>query len=222
MVSLINGIVLEIHQTGENDFLVSFFTSNGLLTLYTQGLNKQTSKNRNNLQIGSIVEIEYFKARLKDKIGRMKKVNLLVNISLIDIKINLFVSNIVKLFKNIKQKNHLYNEYLTHIKKINQDNVDLFLAYFYAQSTTYFGVQPSFNKCRTCFSNKNLVDFSIIEGGFICSKHSNIIYKSNDELILFWSLYFNIDKLLMNGYFNQIHTWINELKYLIKNAGYYV
>ncbi|UWV84848.1 hypothetical protein NW066_04675 [Mycoplasmopsis felis] len=63
----------------------------------------------------------------------MKKVNLLVNISLIDIKINLFVSDIVKLFKNINQKNHLYNEYLTHIKKINQDNVDLFLAYFYAQ-----------------------------------------------------------------------------------------
>ncbi|MCU9934257.1 hypothetical protein NWE61_03780 [Mycoplasmopsis felis] len=47
----------------------------------------------------------------------MKKVNLLVNISLIDIKINLFVSDIVKLFKNINQKNHLYNEYLTHIKK---------------------------------------------------------------------------------------------------------
>ncbi|WAM01022.1 recombination protein O N-terminal domain-containing protein [Mycoplasmopsis felis] len=132
---MINGIVLEIHQTGENDFLVSFFLlPMALLTLYTQGLNKQTSKNRNNLQIGSIVEIEYFKARLKDKIGRMKKVNLLVNISLIDIKINLFVSDIVKLFKNINQKNHLYNEYLTHIKKINQDNVDLFLAYFYAQS----------------------------------------------------------------------------------------
>nr|WP_307916550.1 hypothetical protein [Mycoplasmopsis bovis] len=58
--------------------LVTVLGTNGVFKLFAPGLTKTTSKNRQNLQIGSICEIEYFKARFVNKLNKLKKANLLI------------------------------------------------------------------------------------------------------------------------------------------------
>ncbi|WP_406613970.1 recombination protein O N-terminal domain-containing protein [Mycoplasma corogypsi] len=66
-------VVLKIAQIEENTSIVTFFDENGTFSLRALGLSKINSKNRMNLQIGNVVEIEYFKARLIGSLGKLKK-----------------------------------------------------------------------------------------------------------------------------------------------------
>lgn len=182
---VIKAVVLRIEQKAENEFLVSFFTLYGYLALFTQGLNKQTSKNRANLQIGALVEIEYFRSRLKNRIGRLKKAHFIHNFDITNAIINLFFLKLVKLFQHLKFPNHLFEIYVKNLSKYNTSNVEKYLTYFYAQATTYFGIKPSFNSCYICGSRKNLIDFSINNGGFICSNHNHQFNQTTEKLQVF-------------------------------------
>ncbi|MGZ9797107.1 DNA repair protein RecO [Mycoplasma sp. 4013] len=215
-------IVLEIIEKSENEFYVTFFNDKGVLILFAQGLNKQLSKNRSNLQIGSLVEIEYFSARLKGRIGRLKRVNLLHIFSITSSDTNIFLLKLIKLFKNLKIPNHIFNFYTLNMDKFKKDNLKKYLCVFYAQSSVYFGVKPSFNKCRICHQRKNLVDFSILEGGFICSNHNLNDTKNQEQLLLYWYLYYQPEKYVKLVSQTENILLLNQLKHIISEAGYYL
>ncbi|QKT05636.1 DNA repair protein RecO [Mycoplasma sp. OR1901] len=221
-VSIKFGIVLEVKQIEENGFIVSFFTRRGMLRLFAQGLNKIESKNRANLIPGSIVEIEYFASRLKDKVGRLKKATITHFFDITNKKKNAAFLRIKKIFLNFNFPNHLFDSYKDYFDKFDIENSEKFVTFIYVQSTVYFGIVPVFNKCRICGSRKNLIDFQASEGGFICNKHGHIYIKTNLELNAYWSLFHNFEKYLQIADYNLDRKIRSEFYILIKESGHII
>ncbi|WP_027121142.1 DNA repair protein RecO [Mycoplasma leonicaptivi] len=215
-------IVLSIYQIEENGFLVSFFNEKGCFELFANGLNKISSKNRANLQIGSIVEIEYFPARLKQRVGKLKKAHLIETLDLIQEKNAKFAKKIALLLKNIRVNNHMFLWYTKIFHLINETNVAKLLTFFYAHSLIFFGIEPVFNACRICKSRKNLIDFEVSDGGFLCDLHDKSQTKSLNFLTAVWYSFNDLKKYLITTNQETNYQLFRYYQSVIKNAGYII
>nr|WP_322959101.1 DNA repair protein RecO [Mycoplasmopsis canis]WQQ12515.1 DNA repair protein RecO [Mycoplasmopsis canis] len=216
-------IVLDIKLNDDNNHIVTFFTSDGILRLLATGIHKINSKNKNNLHLGSIVEIEFFSARLKNKVGRLKTVNIEKIFDLTNISKIYFFSRIKKLFLNIKEPNHLFELYLRVFDFINKEYYNKLLTFFYAQSLFYFGINPSYDSCRLCNSKSNLINFHLEKGGFICNRHGDeITHESIEYLNAIWASFHSFKKYLIITDFNLDYNIRAKYINIIKEAGYYI
>ncbi|ATO30683.1 DNA repair protein RecO [Mycoplasmopsis bovirhinis] len=218
----IKAIVLSIKITNDNNHIVSFFTNYGVLKLVASGITKPLSKNRANLLLGSIVELEYFPARLKNKTGRLKKAVLLEALDIKPIQNIYFFNAIKKIFLNIFEINHLFDLYLKIFKYLNKKNNYKILTFFYAQSLFYFGIKPNFEACAICDSQRNLVSFDFYEGGFMCALHGQGQHMSVEYLNAIWASYHDLKKYLMIVDDNLDYNLRALYKSLIIEAGYYI
>ncbi|WP_158763977.1 DNA repair protein RecO [Mycoplasma sp. NEAQ87857] len=217
----LEAIILNIKQIDNNLFLCSFLTQNGVLKLWANGLNKPNSKNKANLQIGAVVEIEYFQSRLKNQSGRLKKAHLIKYLNEInDSNLNL-IMQLVKLFINIDCQNHLLNIYKQLIGYFNEKINKYLLIYFLAQSLIYLGICPNFDACRTCGSKRNLIDFELENGGFICNLHNHPKWLPSEVLNTIWSSFHDVSKYIIITD-DKLNNWLfYTYKNAINNAGYY-
>ncbi|UWV92603.1 recombination protein O N-terminal domain-containing protein [Mycoplasmopsis cynos] len=71
-VNIEKAIVIDINLKSDNNHIVTFFNQKGIFRLVASGIDNLLSKNRNNLQLGSIVEIAYFPTRLKKQDREIK------------------------------------------------------------------------------------------------------------------------------------------------------
>ncbi|MEA4134588.1 DNA repair protein RecO [Mycoplasma sp. 2704] len=217
-----NAIVLNLHEISDNEHIVSFFTAFGRLDLVARGLNNVHSKNRSNLIVGSIVEIEYFASRTQNKYGRLKKSS---TIKLLDVtnlnNIKLF-NSLNFLFQNIRTRNHLFAEYNRHFDSFNNVLWTKVSTYFYAHSLLYFGIDLSFNSCKRCGRIKDFISFDF-NLGFICQNHDitqrldvpvlqAIWYSFNDFYAYVNDVNSEINKLIFIEYKKQIINHLNISK----------
>ncbi|WLP85367.1 DNA repair protein RecO [Mycoplasma seminis] len=187
-------IVLDINQYEENKFLVTFFGQRGAFALYAQGLGKINSKNRSNLLLGSIVEIEYFKARFDSKVGKLKKSTLIKTFDTSKLENSLFFNKLKQLLSQIHVPSHLFSEYDRYFDEFSNYNQDKILTYFLAQVLVINGYCNYFNKCRICGSTRNFIAFDVELGGFTCIKHEDIQEKmSLDFLQSVWASFHNLN-----------------------------
>ncbi|SJZ47498.1 DNA repair protein RecO [Mycoplasmopsis verecunda] len=211
MVSIERAVVLDIKEYEDNKFLVTFFSQRGAFSLYAQGLDKPYSKNRNNLIIGSIVELEYFRARFDTKVGKLKKASVAKLFDTTNVGNNLFFNKLKTVFQNIKIPNHLFTEYDRYFYEIGKHNNDYILTYFVAQLLVVLGYCNYFNKCRVCGSTRNFASFDIQYGGFICIKHDGIETDIDiPTLQCIWSSFHSF-----NSYMYQANNVIN--KFILNN-----
>ncbi|VEU71144.1 DNA repair protein RecO [Mycoplasmopsis glycophila] len=213
-------IVLNIYENEENLFVVSFFTRKGILNLIAQGLNKQTSKNKANLQIGSLVEIEYFASRFEGKMGRLKKAHLASSIDYTEVSNIEFARSLVKLLGNINTSNHIFELCKNIYQFISPLANRKILTFLYAQALIYFGICPNFDSCRICFNRKSLIDFDIYEGGFVCNRHELTTDKNMEYLQAVWCSFHSLARYLtiVNNTTNKI--LFNLYSQIIKENGY--
>ncbi|MBU4690271.1 DNA repair protein RecO [Mycoplasma sp. ES3157-GEN-MYC] len=191
-------IVINISDspTGSSDGLVDFFGPSGPIRLLAKGINKPESKNRANLLLGSCVEIEYFKARQKGSIGRLKKSTTLYSLDYSNNLNLVFLTRCLKIFKSLKSKSlPVYNAYFQIIHRLGEGLNKRLLLFILAQSLSYFGIAPITSKCCACSGSYDLCDFSYYEGGFLCSKHSTS-QRWNKELKSIYYLFSDLDKFL--------------------------
>lgn len=193
-----NVIVLEIKDSSENtsDGLLTVLTELGTKRLLAKGINKPESKNRANLQIGSINEIEYFEARMKNKTSRLKKATLIKQPDYENHHVVKLVSKAVLFLKNFNEKcEKVFNSYQLILEKQYEEKATLLLTFLVANSLEYFGIMPMFEECVYCKCPNNLCDFSFTKGGFICGFCT---YKKrlNKELKSIYYMFKNIDTFL--------------------------
>ncbi|MBU4689930.1 DNA repair protein RecO [Mycoplasma zalophidermidis] len=182
--------------TGSLDGLVDFFGPDGPIRLLAKGINKPESKNRANLLLGSCVEIEYFKARQKGSIGRLKKSTTLYSLDYSNNLNLVFLTRCLKIVKSIKSKSlAVYNAYFQIIHRLGEGLNRRLLLFILAQSLNYYGIAPITTKCCVCSSSFNLCDFSYYQGGFLCSKHS-VKPRWNKELKSIYYLFSDLEKFL--------------------------
>ncbi|QNM93926.1 DNA repair protein RecO [Mycoplasma sp. Pen4] len=190
--SITRALVLDIKKHEENEFIVTFFNQKGVFSLFAKGLEKPTSKNKSNLILGGIVDIEYFAARSKEKVGRLKKATLETALDITNRSNSTLFIELRKLFLRIQNNNHLFLEYQRYMDDFNEKNNQYVLTYFYAQVMPHFGISPSFNKCFACGSTRNFVNFEINNGGFICNQHGQKSFLSPYVLHSIWASFHNL------------------------------
>ncbi|WP_025755352.1 DNA repair protein RecO [Mycoplasmopsis cricetuli] len=188
-ISINKAILISQKEISDNEFILKFLTSKGQISLLAQGLKKINSKNRNNLLEGALCEIEYFAARLINKIGRLKKVTLIGQYDIFNEKTFVLLNRIVKLSKQIYFQNSIVNLYWKIIDYFNDSHIHIFLNLFYVHILKYFNYQVITNTCAKCHSNKNIVSFNYFYNGFLCKNELMPFYMSNILLENIYNLY---------------------------------
>ncbi|WP_036452669.1 recombination protein O N-terminal domain-containing protein [Mycoplasma buteonis] len=220
--TITQGIVLQIYQEDTNLFLVTFLTKKGLLRLAAQGLNKSLSKNKSNLQIGALVEIEFFAARLQDKVGKLKKATIVKQLDVQDKPILEFSFQYVKLLTNIQGVNHIFDKCVLIYDLIDTVNCHFILTFLYAQSMIYFGICPNFRSCNICLNERDLINFDLQNGGFICRRHENVPIQKVEYLQSIWYSFNDMGKYMFVTSATLNFYICNMYKALILDNGYYV
>ncbi|TNK83480.1 recombination protein O N-terminal domain-containing protein [Mycoplasmopsis pullorum] len=185
------GICLFYKQTGENEFIVHFLFDTGLKSFFAQGLTKPLSKNRSNLISGSICEIEYFGSRLNDKIGRLKKSNLIKLPNIENFANKKTITRLIELFYNVKRKKDLIILYNDFIEKLGYGKNAVILSIFLARSTIFLSIAPNFKSCTVCHKSNQIVQFDLTQGGFLCYEHQVAVKFKSSVTIQEWFLLFN-------------------------------
>ncbi|QBF34929.1 DNA repair protein RecO [Mycoplasmopsis phocirhinis] len=218
-----NAIILNISgsPTSINDAFVDFYTRTGRMRLLAKGINKQGSKNRANLQIGSISQIEYFSARKVNSIGRLKRSNLIENIDYSNEQNLKFVAKILNIFEQIKNKSvRLFDAYWSAIQKLHETSTDRLILFILANALSHFGLMPISDRCVVCQKYTNLCDFSWYLGGFLCAEHKKNI-RWNKELKTIYFMFYDIDKFLAMANDNIVAFLKHEILEYYRNNGIY-
>ena len=205
---ILEGFVIRKQNYKDKDLIVTILTPDGKFSFLALGVRKIESKNRVALQLGNLIEIEVFKARLNNKLSKLKKAHNIKEFPFQVSDIASVMMVILKIINKINQPNYFF------YKALDQA-FDYFGTEYNHQIKTYFkylnlkhhGLNPIMNKCCECGSFKNILDFNWDKGGFLCSKHALkktplIKLKSYEALSLGIAKYikttskinFNIDK----------------------------
>ncbi|WP_029512793.1 DNA repair protein RecO C-terminal domain-containing protein [Mycoplasmopsis iners] len=173
-------ILLDIRESSENpnDANIQVMDENHCFWLTAKGINKPNSKNRSNLLIGSLIEIEYFSARLRDKTSKLKKAHLLSDIDYNNSALLKFLQKIIiflKQFAHYPTKNIFfkYQELLEFINDLNSAQYLFTKTYLVHSLLKPLGLEPNYYQCHVCGRKDQIVFFDYNKGGFECQEHSN-------------------------------------------------
>ncbi|QDY87452.1 recombination protein O N-terminal domain-containing protein [Mycoplasma anserisalpingitidis] len=205
-------ILLNLTHSDDNKSFLTFLTSDGIMQLYAHGLTKPDSKNRYNLFVGSIVEISFFKARLKGSVGKLKKATLIKQVKSQTQSEIKTVMLLCKILKNFNFKNNIINFYYYFIDNIGKGKNNFLITILLSKLIYNFGIKPVLSACVECLNQKDLVDFKIYKGGFLCKNHALEIIPNQDLKSIFnlfydYNLYLQsagaqINKYLKNEFLN--------------------
>ncbi|QSF13904.1 DNA repair protein RecO [Mycoplasma sp. Mirounga ES2805-ORL] len=192
-------IVLSIKDKPESEYdcYVDVLTKNGTKRLLARGINKPESKNKANLMIGSISQIEYFKSRLTNSISRLKKATLLNEVDYSNPFNLVFVKKATNFLKNFQDPcQDVFKAYERILIFLNKgDKQEYLLTYLLGQSLNYFGIGINFSSCSECDTPSNLCDFKLYKGGFLCGEHK-VEIRWTKELKSYYYLFNNLDIFL--------------------------
>ncbi|WP_235746469.1 recombination protein O N-terminal domain-containing protein [Mycoplasmopsis alligatoris] len=201
-------IPLKIEAIDEKTSILSVLTNQGILKLYAFGLNSPLSKNRSNLIPASIVEIEYFQARLNNKMSKLKKSNTLKSFDSTILFNSMFAQKLVYILSLFTGKNNILDIYEKLIDFVGFGKNSYILTIICSYLLKLHGSEPNFYKCCVCLSTKKIVDFEFFLGGFLCNLHSD---KSlNNETLEAYYLLRNDHK----KYLSNVSLEINKEIYL--------
>ncbi|MGV2393169.1 UNVERIFIED_CONTAM: DNA repair protein RecO [Campylobacter lari] len=213
---------LETYYENPDDGIVTFLDRNGVFKVLAKGINKAQSKNKSNLLIGSLVQIEFFRARLKNKVSRLKKVNLIKTINFSDefqLKYVLKATKFLTLFTNYCYE--IYQAYIETLNYLNKGKSSYLITFLLARSLSYFGIKPQIERCINCKTPGNLCDFSLHKGGFICGKCTSK-QRWTKELKCFYYIFKSLSVYLDIALPEVNKTIYVELKNHLQNNGIFL
>ncbi len=193
---------------------------NELISLYSKGTKKILSKNYRNFIYGSILEIEYFKARKKDSLSKLKKIKLISKLldNVLQQQFPFIVLNWYISKKNLKYFN--FRKYEKIISTLNNYDEETSLIYILHTIIIDSGNAIEINKCSIC-SNKKIKTTSVTWKGYLCNecsiKKNEYIHSTEFNKIF---IHLHNDDLDTIKNFNEKKELINFLKsYIYHNCG---
>lgn len=180
------GIILNIKNFAENDSIVKVLLPSGIKFLFAKGIQKVESKNRRNLPILGLVNLEIIKSKIIDHISTLKRATLVsyfpINPTLQNIyeKTLFFLNRINN--KDLEIFINRYNIFLNNVEiKPNHS-----LSFILLCLLEVFGFKPNFEHCVECKNKDNIIDFEFYKGGFLCLEHSKNTKGINFLQALYW------------------------------------
>lgn len=169
----LTGFVINKLDYGAEDEIVSIFSRYEVITLIALGTRKMKSKNRVALQIGNFVEIEYFRARLSNKISKLKKASLIIQPPLNDGDTAEIILDIYKYLSNIKSESVvLFKALIDAYAYLGNDYNQNIKTYVLFSFLDVIGHYPQNNMCIECGRNDRINGFEFHKGGFLCALHT--------------------------------------------------
>lgn len=170
----IKALILKKEPQGEFNEILTILTSNGKLKIFAPGVRKLDSKNRNNINLLDISELEIIDSQKSNVLFyRLKRASLVQQFP-----INLNTLYIWEDLLNILNKIMLNNplQFLNSFSKLTKlvdSNKDIkILDYLLFKLLETEGIAPYMQGCVECKAKTNLVDFKFYKGGFLCHLHS--------------------------------------------------
>lgn len=172
---VVEGLIIKINDFKEHDLVLKVLTKTEIFSVLALGTRKITSKNRYALQLGSLVEFEIFKARLNNKLSKLKTAKIVfqpplfnydtAKIMLVILKqLNKLTLTNEELFSTIKQGWVLLgNDFNHHIK-----------TFVIFKTLKLYGIQLVLNKCVECHRLNRINGFNFFQGGFTCVTDTKI------------------------------------------------
>lgn len=170
---IVNGYLISEYEYGEYDKILKFIINeNRFISCLAKGLRKSGSKNARQLFFGILTEIQFFEARLNNKLSKLKKVNLIEQLDQTIIEnYSLVVLNYLyeKILHDCFQINvyTLYKNFLDLIKTKKYDS-EFLINYFLIRCQTLFGFKLIYKKCSICGTQKQINSVSIENNGILC------------------------------------------------------
>lgn len=168
-----NGILIKKQDYDDYDEIITILYKDNLIVILALGVRKITSKNRNALQLGNIINISYFKARLVNKISKLKKatIEFQPEIEKSDSS-DILLDILYEVNKVENPTKEIYKAYLESISFLGKEWNWHIKTYVYCRILTAYGLYPNFLGCTTCGRKDRIIDFQWDAGGFICFYHS--------------------------------------------------
>lgn len=194
------GIILAIKNHGDNDGVIKVLTQKGLFFLFARGIQKPNSKNKLNIPLLGLVNLEIIKPKIMGKIATLKRATLISFFPINPLLQDIFKN--VNHFLNFMNNNNLdklietYKLFLNNVEEKPNHSYSLILLSFLEQ----LGHRPNFKSCVECINVDNIIDFEFYKGGFICNLHSSSKKEINFLKSVFW----------LNKDFNFYKNNINE------------
>ncbi len=193
METITNAIFLEKKELDDNTSYLFFLAENGkILKLIALGLEKQGSKNANNLSAYSLVEIEYFQNRLQTG-GKLKKVHLKYKNTSLSRKNFIFWTMASNILLQKDQWDQIAFYFLLNLVRWNDfdftwEVIYSFFRIILLENNVFFEV----SKCSSCGTKNDITSFSMKRNGLLCKKclHNNEPFLSTsilEKIILLFS-----------------------------------
>ncbi len=215
--------LIDEHDYETFDSIIKVLTNkNEVVSILALGTKKILSKNGRNLKYGSLLEVEYFKARSQDSLSKLKKIKteednqIDYKTSLPLIVLNWYISS-----KNQKQFN--FNFYKTIIDKLKQYDEQTMLIYVLYSMIKDHGHMIHLESCRLC-NSKRIKTISISKQGYLCEscaiKSNEYIHSTEFNKIFICLAKEQLDEIQD---FNEKEALTKFLKsYLYHNCGIYI
>lgn len=168
-----SGFVIKKMDFGANDEIVTLLTSDDIFTFIALGTRKLSSKNRVALQIGNYIEIDFFKARLTNKLSKLKKAVTLIQPPLLTSNNAETIFEIYKLISKMKSpSNIIFNALIDCYSYFGADYNDYIKTFILFAFLDSIGQYPVNEMCVECCRPDRINGFEFYKGGFLCVLHS--------------------------------------------------
>lgn len=212
----IRGIIFNSIDSKESNEIVNVYTEEGFESVYLYNA-KDFSKGK----LAFLMPFTYLKfTSYGSSFKKLKSYEIIENFDYIkeDYNKSLYAYAILFLLKSPhdeKYDKRIFDFVIKTFDLMKTKNPKEVYLLFLTKMTYVFGGKPNLDSCVVC-GDKNIIDFSIIEGGFLCSKHRKNSHQLKNGLV-FKELYnynFNDEyscEFDNNSYFEFITSYYQKL-----------
>lgn len=210
------GIVIKKTVFEADNEIVTILTQDEIISFIALGTRKLTSKNRFSLDLGNIVNVELFMARLKGRLSKLKKSTLITQPPLLISNTAEIVFEIIKKVQHIENpSSKLFNAFVSSYKHLGNEYNQYVRTYIMFNFLDSMGINPIVDCCVECNRPDRINGFEFYKGGFTCAWHTTKersleFLKGMKYLSTDFNKYKDIDPLVDLNIYKEIMKFINE------------
>jgi DNA repair protein RecO (recombination protein O) len=168
----ITALIIDRYDFNEYDVIVKAISENKVFSFLAKGIRKSTSKNAHALKLLDLSELEIFEARLKNKISKLKRADLVTQ----NFDLNNYTNNnyliLIKYLKNLTTTSpKFFSELLKMLPLFKTEEIAYARNYLLNKLLKVMGLAVSHNACVECGLQINICDFNFYSGGLLCNLH---------------------------------------------------
>lgn len=170
MAEITSGIVINKLMHKADDEIITILTSEEILVVYAMGVRKIKSKNRYALDYGNLINVEFFRSRLNNKMSKLKRATMIKQPPVMTSDTSLVILTIMKYLSRIKiHSTKVFKAYIDSMQYFGEEYNHQVKTYILFNILDSIGAFPQTQQCVDCGRPDRIEGFDYSLGGFLCS-----------------------------------------------------